>query len=211
MKIREAQHIISAAAFLLITGCATTRINVTMQDQAGYALDHRILKAKDSLKILDEQYSTLAEGKYEKCRVLGLVVADIWPENKDMIAESRRLSAWATLFLYKEKPGRLTSLENEKRNLIILQTALLEFADIGGVWEGESEVVNRAITARLYDIGAFNAFVDSLRASKETPANDGGMSRRAKAVASIIDRHPGWCQSIGLDVLSRFPWRRAQK
>ncbi|MFC1606852.1 hypothetical protein ACFL47_02685 [Candidatus Latescibacterota bacterium] len=178
-----------------------------MLDQFGNHIDHRVMGTKDLAKVLDEQYIKFVKGQYENCRALSLVMEEIWPMSQEPISESRRISAWATLFLYSEKPADLTSLENEKRNLLILAKASSEFSAVDGIWDGEAEVVNRAINVRLIDKKAFNTFVKSLRSSADGFAFDGGLNNRKKAIETVNLSHPYWCQTVGLDRLKEFPWR----
>ena len=208
MNARNAHHIVLLLALLMVTGCATTRFNVTVQDQAGNAIDRRTLKEKDLPSVLDEMYSSLAQGEYEKCRGLGAVVEDVWPSEQEAVSESARLSAWATLFLYRETPVGLTSLENEKRNLLILHTASSEFSEVNGHWVGEAEVVIKAIDARVLNRQAFDAFVKSMRSSMDASSIIEVQGSRTAAVESVRHSYPDWSRSAGLGWLAEYPWRR---
>ena len=208
MNRSKPQLIVLSIMLLAVAGCATTRFNVTMQDELGRPIDDRAMGVKDLAQVLDEQYSMLAAEQYKRCRALSLVVEEIWPTSQESLSQARRLSAWATVFLYSENPVGLTSLENERRNLLILATASAEFSEVSGVWGGEAALVSRAIDARVLDKEAFSAFVRSMRASTDDFASDGGLSDRKTAIEAIKRLHPDWSRTVGLDRLAVFPWRQ---
>ena len=85
MNTRNAHHIPFLLALLVLTGCATTRFNVTVQDKAGQTIDHRTLKTKDLPALMDETYSALGQGDYEKCRGLAGAIKEVWSSEQDAV------------------------------------------------------------------------------------------------------------------------------
>ena len=205
MSAKNVKHIVFLLGLLVLSGCASTCFDVTVQDQMGQTIDHRTLKTKDFSDLMNEMYSSFVQGDFEKCRGLGEVVKEVWQSEQDAISEASRLSAWSTLFLYRENHSDLTSLENEKRNLLILRKASSEFAGVKGHWGGEAEVVMRIINARYLNRPAFNAFVKNMKVSTESSLLS--QDARTKALSAVTNEYPDWSQSAGVWRLNEYSWR----
>ena len=208
MKVRINQYLLLIASAVIVSGCAMTKYNLTIRDQSQSIVDQRIVTRKELSILIDEQYNLFSEGKWQKCRALYTIIATIWSDQSAEVSESRRLCAWSTLFMYGEGGSRLTSLENENRDLAVLEEALTEFSGVRGVWGEEVKVVTEIIMARLVNKTAFDTFIISMKASRIEMSIDGGRHERQKAISAVSRSYPDWCRLVGLSRLTKYTWQR---
>lgn len=172
------------APLLALGGCAMTGFNVKAQHPSGIAFDHGDGPFHNPPNPIGADYQWGVDRNpgdlAPETSQGGALARDVHP-----MVDSRRLTAWATLLLYNDEPKGMTLLENERRNLAILKSASLLFAEADSTWRNEAEVVRRAIEARPENRQAFNAFVRAMRASVEGSAIFNGKTNQMAQMDSL--------------------------
>lgn len=190
------------AAVVILAGCAATPVPYEVRDAQGTLIMKQPVELDRPEALLKSLHGAFAQGNYRRCRGLSEVARNAWLENAQIVQYSRRLAAWCLLFTYESERPSISALENEARNLRILDAALNEYGALSNQWSEESRVIELAVDRRVRNLEAFE---DTLAALQRASRADSEATKRA-AITGIAQKFPEWASETRIQALSRFTW-----
>lgn len=201
MTARPCCMILLLLTFMATGGCSMNRYLVLAENHLGNTMMEKEIDIRALPAWMKETFYKLETGEYRYCKAMAETVRHAWPEQFTAIADASRISAWATLFEYRAENADITRLENEKKNLLILQQATKAFRLTRKPWRGEAEIVQTSIKNRLKNREAFNAFMTAMKRSLN---NNIG---RENALKPVLAAYPQWAESCRLNELTKTKWQ----